>query len=95
MCIKKEVKRMFLIERKKSMNPVVAGMTGLLIGAVGTAVGFSMADENKRKKVATKAIDLAKRGNHTMNGIKKSAREALDEIREDSDDSKSKSVKRM
>lgn len=72
-------------EHKKSISPLAAGLTGLLLGVAG-ATAIALSDEEVRKKASKKAkemkTNLQKWGSHKLRNIKQRREEARKEVNE-------------
>ncbi|GEM_PF-1982135 len=82
------------IDNKKEISPIAAGITGLILGVVGTAA-VALSDKDTRKKASKKAMqvkkDLLKWSENAMHDlqkiqkdVKKDASEKIDELKEKS-----------
>ena len=84
-----------LVKQKKSINPLTAGVTGIVIGAAG-AVAIALADEPTRKRATHKAIkvksDLQKWGSQKVKTLQQK-KETADKVITDVQDDVTKNVK--
>ncbi len=62
-------------DNKKGISPIAAGITGLILGVVGTAA-VALSDKDTRKKASKQATkmkdDLLKWGEHSIHDFQKS-----------------------
>jgi hypothetical protein len=73
---------------KKSVHPLAAGVTGIMLGAAGAAA-IALSDEETRKRAAKKAkqlsSDLQKWGSHRLENMKNKKESAQQIMSEEKD----------
>lgn len=72
------------MESRKGMGPITAGMTGLVIGVVGTAVGIALSKKENRDKLSAKAHNLADWGTKQVQDFKNTAENTASKVRQES-----------
>lgn len=68
--------------RDRGMNPLVAGIIGVIIGAVTSATAIFFSRKENRDKVKQKAGELKSKGGQVVDQIKSKAREMKETTRE-------------